>query len=89
MNKYTMEEFAELAGISAKFLSNVERGKQGFSGETLYRIAEALHVRCDYIVKENSESMYSDELIEVIHLFDESERITLAKILRYIHEMGS
>lgn len=88
LNKYTREEFAELAGISAKFLNNIEHGKQGFSGETLYRISEVLHVKSDYILKGSSESMYSQDVIEALDLFDESQMITLVKILHNIYEMG-
>ena len=88
LNKYTGEELAAKAGISVKFLYNIEQGKQGFSSETLLRIAEVFHVKCDYILKGSAESMYSKELIEVIDRFDESQMITLVKILKGIYEMG-
>lgn len=88
LNKYTGEELATRAGISVKFLYNIEQGKQGFSSETLFNLSEALHVKCDYILKGSKESMYSNELLEVIDMFDESQIITLVKVLRAIYEMG-
>lgn len=88
LNKYTGEELAAKAGISVKFLYNIEQGKQGFSSETLLGLAEALHVKCDYILKGSKESVYSNELIEVIDMFDESQMITLVKVLKAVYEMG-
>ena len=88
LNKYTREELAAKVGISVKFLYNIERGKQGFSSETLLALAEVFHVKCDYILKGSKESMYSNELIEVIDMFDESQMITLVKVLKAVYEMG-
>lgn len=88
LNKYTGEELAAKAGISVKFLYNIESGKQGFSSETLFNLAQALHVKCDYILKGSKESMYDNSLTEVIDMFDESQTITLIKILKAIYEMG-
>ncbi len=38
----TQEELAERIGMSPPAISQLERGKQGFTGESLARIAEAL-----------------------------------------------
>ena len=81
-------EVLKKAGISVKFLYNIESGKQGFSSETLFNLAQALHVKCDYILKGSKESMYDNSLTEVIDMFDESQTITLIKILKAIYEMG-
>lgn len=40
----TQEELAELVGVSAEFISNLERGINAPSFDTLERIAEALDV---------------------------------------------
>jgi hypothetical protein len=48
----------------------------------------ARHVKCDYILKGSKESVYSNELIEVIDMFDESQMITLVKVLKAVYEMG-
>ena len=47
---FTREELAELAGISSKFLYEIEVGSKGFSAKTLSGLANALGVSCDYIL---------------------------------------
>lgn len=47
---YTREKLSELANISSKFLYDIEYGHKGFSAKTLYKIASALDVSCDYIM---------------------------------------
>lgn len=51
-NEYglTREELAEMVGISAKHLYEIETGRKGFSAGVLYRIAKALGVGCDSIM---------------------------------------
>ena len=46
----TREEVAEKAGISTKFLYEVERGKKGISAQTLLKLAQVLNASCDYIL---------------------------------------
>lgn len=46
----TREKLAEQAGISSKFLYEIEVGSKGFSGKTLGGLANALDVSCDYIL---------------------------------------
>lgn len=46
----TRERLAEKAGISAKFLYEIETGKKGFSIDILRKLSEALAVSCDYII---------------------------------------
>ncbi len=88
-SKYTGEELAELADLSPKYLNNVELGKQGFAGDTLYRIAKALHVTCDYILtgEEEVESKLVREIVEVVKMYDEKEQEKILKLLKYIREM--
>ena len=49
-HNYTREALAEKADISSKFLYEIEKGKKGFSINTLCKISKALAVSCDYIV---------------------------------------
>ncbi len=44
------EELAEQAGISSKFLYEIENGKKGFSALTLYEICTALDVPSEYLM---------------------------------------
>ncbi len=48
---YTVEELANKAEISPKFVNDLEKGRRGFSGITLYKITEALEIDSDYILK--------------------------------------
>ena len=88
-SKYTGEELAELADLSPKYLNNLDLGKQGFAGDTLIRIAKALHVKCDYILtgEEEVESKIVREIIEVVKLYDENEQEKILQLLKYIREM--
>lgn len=53
---YTRDELSEIIDISSKFLYEIEKGRKGFSADTLCRIAEALSASCDYIMwGENNE----------------------------------
>lgn len=47
---YTREGLSESAGISVKFLYEIETDKKGFSAYTLVRLAQALEVSTDYIM---------------------------------------
>ena len=53
MRKYTQEELAEIADISYDFMRRIEssNGKCGFSVFTLYKLALALNVSMDVLVK--------------------------------------
>ena len=46
----TREEMAEFVGLSAKHIYEIEAWRKGFSASTLYRIATAFGVGCDYIM---------------------------------------
>ena len=49
-NHYTREEFAEIIGISSKFLYEIEIVKKKFSVDILYNIATSFGVSCDYLI---------------------------------------
>ncbi len=46
----TREELAEQAGISPKFLYEIETGKKGFSVQVLGQICKALKVSSKYLM---------------------------------------
>ena len=54
--KFTLEELAKRTGVSASFLSQVERGIVYPSVESLKRVAIALQVKLDYFFKEEKVS---------------------------------
>lgn len=50
---YTQAQLSEMVGISSNYLSLIERGNKGqsYSMETLFKIAEALEVNVNDLVK--------------------------------------
>jgi len=48
--QYTREKLANIAGISDKFLYDIEIGNKGMSAETLYKISKALDISADWIL---------------------------------------
>ena len=85
MNHYTRETFAEIVGISSKFLYEIETGKKGFSANTLYNIATTLGVSCDYIITGNSNVEGMNQ--RIMELFDESQIRKIESILQIIYEI--
>lgn len=60
----TLEQLAELVGISESFLGVAERGASGFSTETIIKISDALNVTTDSLLKrgENTTIAPSDRM---------------------------
>lgn len=48
--RMTMKEFAELCGISERYLADIERGHKAPKLETLVRIANAAGISTDYLL---------------------------------------
>lgn len=86
--KMTREGLACKAGISSKFLYEIEQGKKKFSAEILCRIANALDVSCDYIMTGNLVS-FEDEtgIAEVIALFDSNQQRKVIQLLKLVYEL--
>ncbi len=82
---YSRENLAELAGISSKFLYEIESGKKGFSGIALYQICKALNADCHYILTGETAGQYDRELAAILELFDHEKRGQLANILKEIY----
>lgn len=81
---YTGKTLAKMAGISQKFLSEIENGKKGFSGEVLYNLSKALKVDADYILTGNNVKVLDEELAEATKLFGIKDKEQLIKILKEI-----
>ena len=89
INRYTREEFAEIAEISPKFLYEIETGQKGFSADTLYKIAKGLSVTCEYILSGTPENNYSKEITDALNLFNTSQHGTLAQLLHLLYELST
>lgn len=49
----TMKEFAELCGISERYLADIERGYKAPKLDTLVRIVNAANVSADYLLQDS------------------------------------
>lgn len=87
MSNMTRDVLAEKAGISSKFLYEIESGRKGFSASTLYDICTALGVRSDYLLTGDEQSNEDTELAKAIQLFDRSKSKQLADILIDIYKI--
>lgn len=71
--RLSVKELSQKADISTKFLYDIEAGKRGVSYITLYKIASALNVTCDYLIL-GEERNISNELISVLEQLDIREQ---------------
>ena len=81
---YSRERLSEMAGISPKFLYEVENGHKGISADTLYRITEALGTNSDYILFREYRGSVETEIQKILSLFDEAKKETVLEILRLL-----
>lgn len=88
MHNYTREALAERAGISDKFLYEIETGKKGFSADVLCRLSDALSVSCDYIMLgEEKEHQGMEKVICVLETVNPKQRSRMQDILRILYDM--
>ena len=85
----TREEVAEKAGISTKFLYEVERGKKGISAQTVVRLAKTLSVSCDYLLI-GEEVMVTDSLgnNDIKKQFNKRQKELVDEVVRLIYEIS-
>lgn len=83
---YTREKLAEMAGISPKFLYEIEIGSKGFSADTLYKLAEALNTNTDFILYGEYRGKADGEAMRLLNQFEGDQKKTLINILELICE---
>lgn len=88
INHYTREELAEIAGISPKFLYEIESGRKGFSAETLVKVSKALSVSCDYIMLGDNGTKRIEGIIGILLQFDNGQIGRLTSIIETIRELS-
>ncbi|MBO5031467.1 MAG: helix-turn-helix transcriptional regulator [Lachnospiraceae bacterium] len=85
--KMTRDTLASAAGISSKFLYEIETGHTGYSVAVLEKIAEALGVECDYILfGQVNRPHYDQDLVSALAAFDEEGLQKVARVLNIIAE---
>ncbi len=88
LNHYTREELAKYAGISSKFLYEIETCQKGMSAAVLLKICQALEVSCDYIMTGNENYQCSEELIHILEAFDDTQIPNVKNILMAVLEVS-
>lgn len=66
--RFTQEQLAEMAGVNESYIGQIERGAKNPSLESIIKIANALGVSLDYILRdvtEVRENKLLDELVSV------------------------
>ncbi|MCD8333631.1 MAG: helix-turn-helix domain-containing protein [Clostridiales bacterium] len=82
---YTRDRLAEMAGISSKFLYDIEMGRSGCSSYVMYRLAEALDVSVDYLFDYGGDC--GEQMEELCSHFHGSQKESMTSILRLIYKM--
>lgn len=80
-------DLAVEASVSLPLISNVERGKTGMQLETFVKVAEALQVSADYLLRPDVpevKAIYQGEFAELLEDCSASEMETILKIVREV-----
>ncbi|MCI9491100.1 helix-turn-helix transcriptional regulator [Lachnospiraceae bacterium 48-42] len=83
---YTREGLAEAAGISSRFLYEIEMGRKGCSAFVLFRLASNLRVNVNYFMQEEKDIFWM-EFQRLYMRFEEDEKKELNEIMKILHEM--
>ena len=80
-------ELAVEASVSLPLISNIERGNTGMLLETFVKVAEALQVSADYLLRPDVpevKAIYQGEFAELLEDCSTSEMETILKIVREV-----
>jgi len=89
--KLSQEMLAERAGISAQYVSNIERGKENPTLDLLLRLADALKVSlgemCDFETEEMDIKKIRSSIREILKTRDpESLRVVLKLLMTVVRQ---
>lgn len=85
---YSRECLAELAGISAKFLFEIERNQKGFSATTLVNLAASLDVSADYIMTGQGSTKFDEGIAEALEQFEPCVLEKIQELLQLAYEIA-
>ncbi len=80
-------DLAVEASVSLPLISNIERGKTRMQLETFVKVAEALQVSADYLLRPDVpevKAIYQGEFAELLEDCSASEMETILKIVREV-----
>ena len=84
-------DLAVKAAVSLPLISNIERGKTGMQLETFVKVAEALQVSADYLLRPDVpevKAIYQGEFAELLEDCSASEMETILNIVREVKAIG-
>lgn len=84
---YSREQLAELAGISSKFLYEIETGRKTFTVRIAQKLSIALDVDTDYLLK-GEEVRDVGNLNSVVELFGVEHLVKVEALLRAAYELA-
>jgi transcriptional regulator with XRE-family HTH domain len=76
LSEYSMRQFAELAGISNPYLSQIERGLRAPSEQVVQSIADVLKVSADTLYEQAGVTRDGDEASDTVVAIEEDPRLT-------------
>jgi transcriptional regulator with XRE-family HTH domain len=76
LSEYSMRQFAELAGISNPYLSQIERGLRAPSEQVVQSIADVLKVSADTLYEQAGVTRDGDEASDTVAAIEEDPRLT-------------
>ena len=85
---YSRECLAELAGISSKFLFEIERRSKGISANTLICLADALEVSPDYIMKGRIDLKPEGRIAETLGKFETNSLEKIEQLLNIAYDIA-
>ena len=84
---YSRKMLADKAGVSEKFIYEIETGKKGFSTEVLYHISDVLGASCDYILLgRRKRGKANQELMAMVERFDETDSQKMLDLIKILYE---
>lgn len=85
---YSREKLSELAGISSKFLFEIERNEKGFSANTLICLAKALDVSADYIMTGHGSTKFDEAIAATLEKFEPSILEKVDELLNIAYDIA-
>lgn len=78
----SQQQLSEKVGISPAFMSRVERGAKMMKIETLLRIADALNVSCDALLRPNPHTAHMENIIHMLEAVPDAYLPGIEQIIR-------